>query len=645
MRAQIGALPSEAWKRHPQGFSGNSAVPLVARNGNPADDATFGSMAPTSWLRHLPAVVDALATLDSPIGRTRLMRIDGVSEAPRHTDIDYYWQSRHRIHVPVQTSSRVIFECGDEQVHMAEGEVWLFDTTRLHRVTNPEPTTRIHLVCDSVGSRFLEHLIRSDVAGEVVPAGARTLDQLRFEARNRPIVMSPHELRGIAGELLQMFRMDALDDEWVARIEQAIDGYLRDWSAAWYQSPSPEGDRAVFDDLRQRFEQEATRTGRSPGFRELPAMDWIRRWLIDPALEPSPAAPASASFAGATTPVGPEAVAAQPASTFTDSFPALMAFLGGSLIISTYASNHLVILRARGEDLQTHFRYFPAPMGIAVGPRGLALGSNTSLWRFRDMPELAAQWQPSPDVVYVPIDQHFTGDVRVHELAWGNDGLWFVNTRFSCLASLDGSSSFVPRWFPPFATDMQAEDACHLNGLAMKDGVPAWVTALGSSGTPGGWRERKADGGVVVEVASGETVVAGLCMPHSPRWHEQRLWVLDSGRGELCVVDPQTGARDSIARVPGFARGLAMVGRYAFVGVSMVRSTAWFGDLPITDAGQTRHCGVWAVDTHNGEVIGWLQFDHGVEEIFDVQWLPGLRWPELLEADDPLAQNAFRLPD
>ncbi len=134
-------------------------------------------------------------------------------------------------------------------------------------------------------------------------------------------------------------------------------------------------------------------------------------------------------------------------------------------------------------------------------------------------------------------------------------------------------------------------------------------------------------------------------MPHSPRWHGDTLWVLDSGRGELCQVDPSNGERQTVARLPGFTRGLAMVDRYAFVGCSRVREKAWFGGLPVLEQDEPPECGVWAVDLVTGQIIGWLKFEEGIDEIFDLQWLPQLRWPDILEPDEPTARNGFTLPE
>ena len=185
-------------------------------------------------------------------------------------------------------------------------------------------------------------------------------------------------------------------------------------------------------------------------------------------------------------------------------------------------------------------------------------------------------------------------------MAWGaGEELWVVNTRFSCLCTLDRSASFTPRWRPPFVTALEPTDRCHLNGLGMVDGRPRYVTALGQTDAPAGWRPRaRRSGGIVMDVASGELMAQGLSMPHSPRWHAGRLWVCESGAGTLGYVDPRTGRYEAVAATPGFTRGLDFAGNLAFVGLSQVRETAVFSGIPITErlAAEERTCGVCVVD-------------------------------------------------
>jgi hypothetical protein len=159
LRAETDAIPESAWRGHPEGAPGNSAVVLVGVGGDPDGDATVGAMAPTPHLQGMPYTREVLAGLGTTVGRTRLMRIATETELGLHVDTNYYWWHHLRIHVPVQTTPDVVFEAGDESVHMAAGEVWVFDTWRRHRVDNPASSPRIHLVIDTVGSASLWDLI------------------------------------------------------------------------------------------------------------------------------------------------------------------------------------------------------------------------------------------------------------------------------------------------------------------------------------------------------------------------------------------------------------------------------------------------------------------------------------------------------
>jgi uncharacterized protein (TIGR03032 family) len=333
-------------------------------------------------------------------------------------------------------------------------------------------------------------------------------------------------------------------------------------------------------------------------------------------------------------------------SVFTPSFEQRLEGLASSLLISTYQTGKLIAARARGGQLNTHFRNFEKPMGLAVRPGRFSLGTRTEVWDWRDMPAAAPKVEPAGthDACYLPRNRHVTGDIAVHELSFAGGELWLVATSFSCLATLDADHSFVPRWKPPFVSSLAPGDRCHLNGLAVVDDRVRYVTALGQTDEPGGWRQGKASGGVIVDVPSSEVVVEGLSMPHSPRWHDGRLWVLESGRGELGVVDLDSGRVETVAELPGFTRGLAFAGRTAFVGLSQIRESSTFGDLPLVERLDERLCGVWAVDLESGAIEGFLRFDDLVQEVFDVALLPGTRYPEIAEPGSSATAGSFELP-
>jgi uncharacterized protein (TIGR03032 family) len=334
-------------------------------------------------------------------------------------------------------------------------------------------------------------------------------------------------------------------------------------------------------------------------------------------------------------------------SVHTTNFPDLLRQLGGCLLVSTYQAGKLVILRPDGASINTHFRTFDRPMGMAADGDRLALGTHIEIVEFRNMPAVARRLQDPPrhDAVFLARRGHVTGAIDIHEMAWDKNGeLWFVNTLFSCLCTLDGQTSFVPRWRPPFVTSYAPEDRCHLNGLGLRDGRPRYLTALGETDAPQGWRGNKRDGGLLLDMASGQVIARGLSMPHSPRWYDGRLWVLESGRGALVTIDPKTGHKTDVARVPGFARGLDFIGPVAFIGLSQLRESNAFTDIEITEANADRQSGVWAVHIGTGNTIGLLKFTGGVQEIFAVQALTGTLFPEIIHEGEFL-RTSYALPD
>jgi uncharacterized protein (TIGR03032 family) len=375
-----------------------------------------------------------------------------------------------------------------------------------------------------------------------------------------------------------------------------------------------------------------------PTFAVPPVTDVLRRLL--PRVEPA-AAQARELFAGDAKPVA-HGAAPDFGSAFSAGFPEVLRMIGASLLITTYQSGHLILCRATDNGLNTHFRGLATPMGVAVGDDRFAVGTERWIVTYRNHAQAAQRLGAPYDACFLPLTMHATGDVRVHELAYAEGELWAVSTRFSALVTLSDEHSFVPRWRPPFVSALAAEDRCHLNGFAVRDGRIAYACALGVTDTPGGWRDNKADGGVILDVPSGEVVARGLAMPHSPRWYDDKLWFLESGTGSIAVVDPADGSIETVAQLPGFTRGLSFHGNFAFVGLSQVRESVFRG-LPIVPR-PDRICGVSVLDVRTGEVLGTLEFSGAVQEIFDVQLLPGLRFPEVGESDGPLLSHSFVLP-
>lgn len=351
-------------------------------------------------------------------------------------------------------------------------------------------------------------------------------------------------------------------------------------------------------------------------------------------MPPSPASPAPAAGQPQAGSPGPMLLASR-------GFTGWLAEAGVSLALTTYQAGRLILLGRRPDgSLRGHERMIEQCQGLWTDGATLWASGKAMLWRFvNDQPPGHATPQGA-DCRFVPREGRVTGALDIHDIGLGamgdmdRPGPVFVNTLFSCLATISETANFRALWRPRFVSALLPEDRCHLNGLAMDGARPAFVTAIGRSDVADGWREQRADGGVVVDVPSGEVVAAGLSMPHSPRLHQGRLWLLNSGRGELGVLDPRDGRFTPVAFCPGYARGLAFAGRWAVVGLSRPRNNQTFEGLPLDGLlaakGAVPRCGLLVVDTETGQVAEWLRFAHTIEELYDVAVLPGVRQAEAI---------------
>lgn len=324
--------------------------------------------------------------------------------------------------------------------------------------------------------------------------------------------------------------------------------------------------------------------------------------------------------------------------TASRGFSAWLAATGGSIAFTTYQAGKLFMLGTRSDGRLAVFeRTFPRSMGLAVSAdgRSLALATRYQVHRFDNVLPAGETAADGADAIYAPHAAWVTGDLDAHDVAFGADGRpIFVATLFACIAAVSDGHSFRPIWKPPFVSRLAAEDRCHLNGMAVADGAPVYATAVSRSDVADGWRDRRRDGGVVIEVASGAIVAEGLSMPHSPRWHDGRLWLLDSGRGQLGHVDTATGRFEPVAFCPGYARGLAFVGDHALVGLSLARENRTFAGLALDEELKARdaepRCGLAVIDTRSGDMTGWVRLEGVVRELYDVAVLPAVRRPSLI---------------
>jgi uncharacterized protein (TIGR03032 family) len=351
-----------------------------------------------------------------------------------------------------------------------------------------------------------------------------------------------------------------------------------------------------------------------------------------------------------TTPVGgtaaaPDATPPAPAPgtsqiSVSRGLSAWLAAHRTSLAFSSYQTGQLFLVgRHPNGTISFNQQNFNRAMGLSWSNGRLYLGSLCQVWRLENMLRPGERGNGAFDVVLVPRNAQTTGDIDIHEVGVDGDGrVIFVNTKYSCLCTPDLTHSFKPIWKPPFISKLAPEDRCHLNGMAIADGRPAYATAVSRSDVLTGWRERRHEGGVIIEVATGRIVTDQLSMPHSPRLVDGRLYALDSGRGQIIEVAPQTGEKRDIAFCPGFLRGMSIHDGHAIVTVSKPRDGTFKhlsldGELARRDA--EPWCGLLIVNLATGDLVEWIRLEGHITELFDVTAMPGVDCPMAVGPETP----------
>ncbi|MBU2871899.1 TIGR03032 family protein [Colwellia sp. E2M01] len=397
---------------------------------------------------------------------------------------------------------------------------------------------------------------------------------------------------------------------------------------------------------------------------------------------------------------------------YSDNLPAVLKKLNISLAFTSYQAGRLMLVRSDGESIDVNFKSFPRPMGLSVTDEGITLGIFTQIINFQREDGLLTQLkQPLASIeqditapriktkddennndvsdksfveltpeqlvaqkkqqekieayqekLFAPVDEkvdacfitrsaHYSGMINIHDIDWGDEGLWAVNSSFSCLCTIEPNSSFVPRWKPHFISELVPEDRCHLNGMALKDGKPAYVTTFSTYDKSGLWRKGAKFNGTLMDVESNSIVVEELTMPHSPRWHENKVYFCNSGHGQICSYEPQQKTTEVLAEVPGFTRGMDFYGHIMFAGLSKVRQGDVSMPAPISLKHDETHSGIWLFDTEDkneaGQMkeIGYIKFTGNVDQIYDVAVLPDCSFPELIEPNHPRMRNHFCHPE
>lgn len=302
-----------------------------------------------------------------------------------------------------------------------------------------------------------------------------------------------------------------------------------------------------------------------------------------------------------------------------------------AVALTTYQTGQLWCVGAGADGkLLFHEQGFARALGLYCNGQTMLLAAQSVLWRMENVLAPGEKHQHY-DRLFGLRTAYITGDVDVHEVALNKDDRpVFIVTKYSCLATISQTHSFKPLWKPPFISKLVPEDRCHLNGLGMVDGEPRYVTAVGASDIVDGWRGDNAGGGALIDIRTDRIINGDLAVPHSPRLSDGKIWLLESGRGQVVTVDPDTGKKEDVVFCPGFLRGMAMHGDYALVTTSCPRDETFRG-LPLDDALKekraTPRCAAFVIDKKNGALIEWMMFEGIITELFDIVVIPGVVSP------------------
>jgi len=368
-------------------------------------------------------------------------------------------------------------------------------------------------------------------------------------------------------------------------------------------------------------------------------------------------------------------------STATDNFAKILKALNISLAVTSYKSARLILVRSDGETIDTNLKAFPRPMGIYADENHITLGTFNQVLEFKraddilesikngsldntgnfstkvlekdkeKMQELKEQRDEEiaevrkADALYLPRASLTTGMINIHDIAWGDEGLWVVNSTFSCLSTLSPDNSFVARWKPKFISKLVPEDRCHLNGMAMLNGKPKYVTTFNMEDSRDSWSEGRIDYGTLIDIDTDEILIEGMIMPHSPKVYKGEVYVCESGLGVVWRYNPITKEKAQVVKLQGFTRGLYFYGGVMFVGLSQVRASEIKTPSPISTMYDETYAGVWMINLEDNTEIGHIKFDGDVDQIYDIAIIPDSTMPELLNVNSSLTRHIFDFRD
>jgi len=364
-------------------------------------------------------------------------------------------------------------------------------------------------------------------------------------------------------------------------------------------------------------------------------------------------------------------------STSTDNFPKILKTLNISLAVTSYQSARLILIRSDGETIDTNLKAFPRPMGIFADENHITLGTLNQVLEFKKADDILKSIQKGSldstsnfskkilekdkeqmlelkkqrdeeireiqkaDSLYLHRASITTGMINIHDIAWGDEGLWVVNSTFSCLSTLSPDSSFIARWKPKFISELVPEDRCHLNGMAMLNGKPKYVTTFNMENSRDSWSEGRIDYGTLIDVDTHEILIEGMIMPHSPKVYKDEIYVCESGLGVVWKYNPKTKEKTQVVKLQGFTRGLYFYGGVMFVGLSQVRVSEIKNPTPLSKEYDETYAGVWMINLSDNSEIGHIKFGGDVDQIYDIAIIPESTNPELVNVNSSLTRHIF----
>ena len=333
---------------------------------------------------------------------------------------------------------------------------------------------------------------------------------------------------------------------------------------------------------------------------------------------------------------------------YNQEFKNVLKSTGSTLIMSVYQAGKLIMLHVSDDNVlkMTPVSY-PKPMGLAIHGKQFGIATKTELHVYTDGntdSRKISLGEREYDHLYFPRVTYHVGPLDLHDINFVSGELIAVNTRFSCIAAFDSLSNFRPIWQPHFITEITPEDRCHLNGMAVEDNEPLYVTALGKGNSKQSWRANITNGGILMSIPDNEIVLEGLAMPHSPRIVGDYLYLLESARGALVRIDRKTFEKETVVSLPGLVRGLSIVNNTAFIGISKVRdSSTTFSKL--SDEVKAEFASIYAIDLHSGMILGNLSFENIIQEIYDIHCFEGTTSVGMLGTYDDRQYHAVTTPD